>query len=222
MNFKEYAKIALMASITITLLGCAKESSRAIEVPKLKSASTHYNGVKYAVSVGRFNNQSAYQNGIFSDGEDRLGNQASTILVTNLRDSGRFNVLERTNMSILKEENKLNNTNAKFKGARYVITGDVTEFGRKTTGDHQLFGILGKGKTQIAYAKVNLNVIDTMTSEVVYSAQGAGEYELSNREIIGFGGTAGYDATLNGKVLSLAIREAVDNLVSGLENGLGL
>jgi len=49
--------------------------------------------------------------------------------------------------------------------------------------------------------------------------QGAGEYELSNREIIGFGGTAGYDSTLNGKVLGLAIREAVNNLVNGLESG---
>ena len=95
----------------------------------------------------------------------------------------------------------------------------MTEFGRKTTGDHQLFGILGKGKTQTAYSKVNLNIVDVRTSEVVFSTQGAGEYELSNREVLGFGGTAGYDSTLNGKVLSLAIIEAVNNLVNGLENG---
>ncbi|MCH3817894.1 hypothetical protein LZB41_09650, partial [Campylobacter jejuni] len=69
--------------------------------------------------------------------------------------------------------------------ANYVITGDVTEFGRKEVGDHQLWGILGRGKSQVAYAKVNLNVVNVQTSEVVYSSQGAGEYELSNREIIG-------------------------------------
>ena len=39
-------------------------------------------------------------------------------------------------------------------------------------------------------------------------------------EIVGFGGTASYDATLNGKVLDLAIREAVDRLVDGLEADL--
>lgn len=100
-----------------------------------------------------------------------------------------------------------------------MITGDVTEFGRKDVGDHQLFGILGRGKSQVAYAKVALNVVDVRTSEVVYSAQGAGEFSLSNREVIGFGGTAGYDATLNGKVLDLAIREAVNNLVAGIESG---
>ena len=79
--------------------------------------------------------------------------------------------------------------------------------------------ILGRGKQQVAYAKVTLNVVNTQTSEVVYSVQGAGEYNLSNREVLGFGGTAGYDSTLNGKVLDLAIREAVNNLVSGVESG---
>ncbi len=80
------------------------------------------------------------------------------------------------------------------------------------------FRILGKGKQQVAYAKVVLNVVDVQTSEVVYSTQGAGEFSLSNREIVGFGGTVGYDATLNGKVLDLAIREAVDKLVNGFKN----
>ena len=93
------------------------------------------------------------------------------------------------------------------------------EFGRKEVGDVQLFGILGSGKKQVAYSKVNLNVINVLTSEVVFSVQGAGEYELSSREVLGFGGTQGYDSTLNGKVLDLSIREAVNRLVEGAEQG---
>jgi curli biogenesis system outer membrane secretion channel CsgG len=54
---------------------------------------------------------------------------------------------------------------------------------------------------------------------VVYSVRGAGEYALSDREIIGFGGTSGYDSTLNGKVLDLAIREAVNNLTAAIDSG---
>ena len=80
-----------------------------------------------------------------------------------------------------------------------------------------MFGILGSGTSQAAYSKVTVNVVDVATSEVVYSASGSGEYELNNREVIGFGGTAAYDSTLNGKVLDLAMREAVDRLVEGLE-----
>ena len=133
--------------------------------------------------------------------------------------SGRFSVLDRTNMNAIKNEAQLKKVTQNIKGARYVITGDVTEFGRKEVGDHQLFGLLGRGKSQVAYAKVALNVVDVKTSEVVYSAQGAGEYSLSNREVVGFGSTASYDSTLNGKVLDLAIREAVDNLVGGVESG---
>lgn len=100
-----------------------------------------------------------------------------------------------------------------------MITGDVTEFGRKEVGDQQFFGILGRGKSQVAYAKVALNVVNIVTSEVVFTSQGAGEYALSSREVMGFGGSSSYDSTLNGKVLDLAMREAVTNLVNGVEAG---
>ena len=216
---KTNVKFLLAACAAMLITGCATESSRVVETPKVQTPSAAYQGQKIAVSIGRFSNQSSYQNGVFSDGEDRLGNQAQTILISNLQQSGRFSVLDRSNMRAIKEESALNKEAQNIKGARYVITGDVTAFGRKTTGDHQLFGILGKGKTQTAYAKVNLNVVDVKNSEVIYSAQGAGEYELSNREVLGFGGSAGYDSTLNGKVLSLAIIEAVNNLTHGLESG---
>ncbi len=216
---KTNVKFLLSACAAMLITGCATESSRVVETPKVQTPSAAYQGQKIAVSIGRFSNQSSYQNGVFSDGEDRLGNQAQTILISNLQQSGRFSVLDRSNMRAIKEESALSKEVQNIKGARYVITGDVTEFGRKTTGDHQLFGILGKGKTQTAYAKVNLNVVDVKNSEVIYSTQGAGEYELSNREVLGFGGSAGYDSTLNGKVLSLAIIEAVNNLTRGLESG---
>ena len=220
MNFKKTISAAVIAASVLALFsGCAKESSRVVQTPTVASLNTNYSGERIAVSVGRFNNQSSYNDGVFSDGEDRLGNQAQTILISSLQQTGRFSVLDRTNMRAIKEESAISKSAQSLKGARYVITGDVTEFGRKTTGDHQLFGILGKGKTQTAYSKVNLNIVDVRTSEVVFSTQGAGEYELSNREVLGFGGTAGYDSTLNGKVLSLAIIEAVNNLVNGLENG---
>jgi curli biogenesis system outer membrane secretion channel CsgG len=61
--------------------------------------------------------------------------------------------------------------------------------------------------------------VDIRTSVVVYSVQGAGEYELSDREVLGFGASASYDSTLNGKVLDLAIAEAVDKLALGIDSG---
>jgi curli biogenesis system outer membrane secretion channel CsgG len=213
--------LTLISSIflLVILAGCATETSRRVDVSKPTSAATVYSGKRHPISVGKFDNRSQFMRGIFSDGKDRLGSQAKTILITHLKLSNRFSVLDRDNMSELKQEAGLSKSEQTLKGARYVITGDVTEFGRKQVGDRQLFGIMGRGKSQVAYAKVSLNVVEVKTAEVIYSAQGAGEYKLSNREVIGFGGTASYDSTLNGKVLDLAIREAVDALVAGVEAG---
>ena len=211
---------ALLVTTAMAMSGCAhQEESRTLAVQKVESAGQAYNGPRTPIAVGKFDNRSSYLRGVFSDNVDRLGGQAQTILVTHLQQSRRFAVLDRTNMGEIREEAALQKKAQALKGAEFVVTGDVTEFGRKDVGDKQLFGLLGRGKTQIAYAKVNLNIVNTLTSEVVFSAQGAGEYSLSEREIIGFGGTAGYDSTLNGKVLDLAIREAVNNLVSGIDSG---
>ena len=211
--------LALMSIGVLVLSGCATESHRAITPQTVPSKDVSYSGPKSTLVVGRFQNRSTYMRGIFSEGSDQLGNQAKTILKTHLQQSGRFSVVDRENMEALTRESKIRGSNQHLKGAQVAITGDVTEFGRRVTGDTQLFGILGHGKTQLAYAKVALNVVDVNTSEIVFSVQGAGEYDLSNRQIIGTGSSAGYDATLNAKVLNLAIMEAVNNLVDGLENG---
>ncbi|QEU05338.1 CsgG/HfaB family protein [Pseudomonas oryzihabitans] len=215
-------KKALMFAVAaglVSLAGCATESSRSLEVQQVASAHTAYQGVRQPIAVGKFDNRSSYMRGLFSDGVDRLGGQAKTVLITHLQQSNRFNVLDRDNLAEIAQESGFSKKAQQIKGASYVITGDVTEFGRKEVGDQQLFGILGRGKSQIAYAKVDLNIVDVRTSEVVYSVQGAGEYSLSNREVVGFGGTASYDSTLNGKVLDLAIREAVTRLVNGIDSG---
>jgi curli biogenesis system outer membrane secretion channel CsgG len=203
----------------LALGACATESHQTLQVAKPVSASVAYSGPRSALAIGKFDNRSSYLRGIFSDGVDRLGGQAKTILMGHLQETGRFNVLDRDNMPGLAEEAKLAGRQQSLQGADYMITGDVVEFGRKETGDQQLFGILGSGKKQTAYSKVTLNVVDVLSSQVVFSASGAGEYALSDREVIGFGGTSGYDSTLNGKVLDLAIREAINRLVDGIDQG---
>jgi curli biogenesis system outer membrane secretion channel CsgG len=210
---------AFSLSVALILVGCATESHQAVQVQRSASASSAYAGVRNAIAVGKFDNRSSYLRGIFSDGVDRLGGQAKTILIGHLQETGRFNVMDRDNMDGIAQEAKLSGKQQSLQGADFIITGDVVEFGRKETGDQQLFGILGSGKKQTAYSKVTLNIVDVLTSQVVYSVSGAGEYALSNREVIGFGGSAGYDSTLNGKVLDLAVREAVDRLVEGVQQG---
>jgi len=199
--------------------GCVTESHRAIEASTVASHNTPYNGSRYALVIGKFQNRSQYLRGAFAESGDPLGTQAKTILKTHLQQTGRFVLVDRDNMNEIAREAEIRGTKQELTGAQVAVTGDVTEFGRRETGDIQLFGILGYGKKQLAYSKVALNVVDVTTSQVIYAVQGAGEYGLGNREVVGFGTVAGYDATLNGKVLNLAITEAVNNLVTGLEHG---
>jgi curli biogenesis system outer membrane secretion channel CsgG len=212
-------RLALVALVAATAGACVKESHRRLEAPTVATHGTTWSGPQYTLVVGKFHNRSQYLRGVFADGGDPLGTQAKTILKTHLHQTGRFVVVDRDNMEEIAQEAKLRGTRQDLTGAQVAVTGDVTEFGRRETGDIQLFGILGYGKKQLAYSKVALNVVDVTTSRVIYSVQGAGEYDLSNREVVGFGTVAGYDATLNGKVLNLAITEAVNALTAGLERG---
>jgi curli biogenesis system outer membrane secretion channel CsgG len=200
--------------------GCAAtETHHTVETQSVDTYNTAYNGPRHPLVVGKFANRSTYMNGLFSDGHDRLGSQAKTILKTHLSQTNRFDLMDRDNMDETAAEADILGQNQAIEGAKYIVTGEVTEFGRKVTGDQALFGILGQGKKQTAYAKISLNIVDVHTSKVVHSVQGSGEYILSNREILGFGSSAGYDATLTGKVLNLAMIDVVNNLVTNLENG---
>ena len=209
----------LLISIVAALGGCATESSHALKVAQVDAAGASWRGVKTPVAVGKFDNRSTFMRGIFSDGIDRLGGQAKSTLVAHLRQSGHFNVLERENLDEGRQEAAFQGRPQAIRGADYVITGDISEFGRKDVSSSQLFGLLGSGKSQTAYAKITLNVVNSLTSEVAYSARGAGEYALSNHDLLFFRSDAGYDSTLNGKVLDLAMREAVNRLVEGLDQG---
>lgn len=114
---KTVSTAVVLAAAAVSLTGCATESSRSLEVEKVASYNTQYHGVRTPISVGTFDNRSSFQKGIFSDGEDRLGSQAKTILVTHLQQTNRFNVLNRTNLNALKQESGISGKAHNLKGA---------------------------------------------------------------------------------------------------------
>ena len=199
---------AVLAAAVAALAGCATESSRTVEVAKVEAAARPFQGTRVPISVGKFDNRSGFMRGIFSDGVDRLGSQAKTTLIAHLQQSQRFNVLDRENLEETKQEAQFKTQAQSIRGADYVVTGDISEFGRKDVGDQQLFGILGRGKSQVAYAKVTLNIVNSLTSEVVYSARGAGEYTLSNREIVGCEHSSRSDGVRSSAILNIGSKRS--------------
>jgi curli biogenesis system outer membrane secretion channel CsgG len=216
------AALILLACATATVGGCkAKETHRVLETSSVVSYDTSYTGPKYRTAIGKVQNRSTYMFGLFYDFSEtkRLESQLEQMLKTHLAQSGRFDVVDRVNLKALAAEAQLSGTGQDLVGAQIVITGAVTEFGRKEIGTRALGGLLGKSRSQIAYAKVSITIVDVRTSRALHSIQGAGEYGLSNEEVLGFGSTAPFDATLTDKVLNLAVIDVVNKLVESTEAG---
>ncbi|MCC7147333.1 MAG: hypothetical protein IT443_12875 [Phycisphaeraceae bacterium] len=216
-----------MAGVVLALAGgfllstgcqAPKETQTTLTPNAVAVKNSPYSGPKYRVGLGKFENRSPYMNGIFSDG-DKLGMQAKINLAGHVAMSNRFVVVDRLNMEEIAQEAKLAGEAQALTGAQVVLTGAVTEFGRREVGTVGLGGILQRSRTQVAYAKVTVNVVDVKTGQIVYAVQGAGEFDLKNEHVLGFGSEAGYDATLTDKVLNLAMIEVVNRLVEGLEQG---
>jgi len=214
----QLSRLAVASLFAITV-GCApKEHHRTID-PQTVSRNLNISVRPVTVAIGEFTNRSTYMNGLFADAGDRLGKQAQQILTTHLSDSRAFHVVDRRNMEALARESRYSGGSQSIEGAGAVITGAVTEFGRRETGTRTLGGLLQKSRTQTLYGKVSLSVVDVKTSRVLASYQGAGEYGLTNSQVLGTGGVAGYDSTLADKVLNLAIMEAVEKMVGGRAHG---
>ena len=212
----------IIAASVMTLSGCVnREIHENVQDPGPKVAfSPLPESSRMTVAVSRFTNESVYGSGLFTDQSgDRIGKQAADLLSRHLLATQHFNVVERQDIGKLKSEAELMGIDpAEFKknltGVDALIMGSVVELGRDTTGGVWL---VGKEKTQRARARVVLRLVDPKTGQVFYSQEGSGEASISSSSTLGFGGTAGFDSTLEGKAIDAAIVNMINNVVATLE-----
>jgi len=170
---------------------------------------------KRKLAIIRFSNETNYGKSLLLDDDlDRIGKQTSDMLASRLIKSEKFLVFERADLNKLMLEREISGENSNLIGVDTVISGSVTEFGRSISGKS---GFLSSTKVQTAKAKVDIRLIDVRTGHAFFSAIGAGEASTESGEVFGFGSRAEYDATLNDKVISAAISDVIDQLVSELE-----
>jgi curli biogenesis system outer membrane secretion channel CsgG len=220
----ERLKIVLMTSTVVLLLpACATmqktdvavvetkpQVSRTIaEAPKVPERQ-----LKRNVAIARFTNETKYGQSFFLDqNRDWIGKQAMDILSAKLTTTDKFILLERADLDKISSELKLGSLQALNIPADYLIVGSVSEFGRKTVSD---VGIFSRVKKQVAYAKVNVRLIDVQTAQILYAAEGDGEAFSEAGTVFGVGSRADYDATLNDKAIAAAIGKLVGNLIENL------
>jgi len=163
--------------------------------------------LKRKVAVLRFSNESKYGQGVFGSKGSAIEKQAEDILKARLVDSGAVMLIE-ANLPAQAGVPEVASI-----GADYAILGSVSEFGRQVTSET---GVFSRTKKQVAYAAVNLRLVDTRTGVVIYSEEGRGEADIEAGRVFGVGTDAGYDSSINDKAISAAIGNLVGNVLNNL------
>jgi curli biogenesis system outer membrane secretion channel CsgG len=170
--------------------------------------------VKRKVAVARFTNETQSGNTFLVSSEgDRLGKQASDILSSRLAETNKFLLFERLDSEKTSAEQMLAGLSDEGVSVDYIILGSVSEFGRSTESDS---GVFSRTKTQKAYAKVNVRLVEVETGRIVFAAEGAGEATSSAKKTMGVGSSAGFDQSLTDMSISSAISQVTSNLVENM------
>lgn len=170
--------------------------------------------VKRKIALGRISNETSYGKSLLRDSAgDPLGKQVTDLLSKSLTESGAYLVFERPDISRLKDESALTGEKLNLIGVDALIIGSLSEFGRKTIGQT---GFVSSSKKQVAFAKIDLRLVDAKTGQVFFATSGAGESSTESASTFGFGSQAGYDGTLNDLAIRQAISEAVNKLSTEL------
>lgn len=197
---------ALSMASLVLLAGCTAP------VAKVTPPSV---GPRLRVAVIEFENKTTYG--------QRLGTAAADVLVTELSKTDRFILIERAKMSKILAEQQLGQTGvvdpstaAKMGmvlGAAAIVTGAVSEFGTQQKGTDYL---ITESKKQVARAVVDVRVINTETSQILYAESGTGEVTSSTGTFLGMGSRASYNESIEGEALRAAIQKFAGNLTARL------
>jgi curli biogenesis system outer membrane secretion channel CsgG len=181
-----------------------------------QSAQAAKAGLKRKVAVGRFSNETNYGQSVFvQNAPDKVGKQALDILSAKLLETERFILLERSDLEIIQDELRLGGLEPLKNSADYLIVGSVTAFGRKDEGE---VGVFSRTKKQTANAKVHVRLVDVRTGRIIYSEEGEGEASSEAGTVLGVGGRAGYDSSLNDRALEAAIGNLASRIIENLLN----
>lgn len=166
--------------------------------------------LKRKIALGRITNETNYGQSLLRDNSnDPLGKQVTDLMSKALTETGEYLVFERPDIGKLQAESRLTDSKLNLVGVDTLIVGSLTEFGRKTVGAS---GFVSSNKKQVAFAKVDIRLVDTKTGHVFFATSGSGEASTETGSVFGFGSQASYDGTLN----DAAIRQAVGDAINAM------
>jgi curli biogenesis system outer membrane secretion channel CsgG len=210
---RSFLLVALLAAFLFVLscAGSGKETKGDEEGTPRTLPAYNYSGKKIPVVIMDFETR------VPGHGW-RVGQGASDMLVTALVKTKKYRVYERERLKSIMKEQKLQMSGAvdqstavqigKLVGAKYIITGAVTEFGVAKSGAHG-GGWFDVGK-QHYRATVDVRAVSVKTGEIVFADTGSGALKSRSVKVLGIGGGESYDE----KKASESMRMAIDDVMS--------
>ena len=167
-----------------------KRGAFAVTVILLWTCAVFGQGNRPKIAIKTFENPANYPN-------STIGNGLTEILTTELENTGKFDVLERSDINeILKEMNFGDTQYAKsatfaqkgnLLGAQYILMGKVTNFSySEEAHQEQKFNLFGPNQLVTVYlqnadVRVDFRLIDVSTGETVLSQAGEGHETNKSR-----------------------------------------
>lgn len=166
--------------------------------------------LKRKIALGRITNETNYGRSLLRDRhDDPLGKQVTDLMSKALTETGAYLVFERPDITRVQSESNLTGTKLNLIGVDALIVGSLTEFGRKTVGES---GFVSSSKRQVAFAKVDIRLVDTTTGHVFFATSGSGDASTETASTFGFGSQADYDGTLNDAAIRQAVSDAIHRM----------
>lgn len=204
--------VSSCATVTNEKITIPQSSNNTQISPTIQNATEH--SLKRKVAISRFSNETKHGGSFLrNETEDTVGKQAMDILSARLSSTGKFLMVERSDLGKIQKEQSTFKVENELIGADQLIIGSVSEFGRKDTSE---VGVFSRTLKQKVYAKVNVRLIDVKTGQIIFSQEGEGDAISEVGKTFGVGEEAGYDSTLDDKALSAAISKLVSNLIENL------
>lgn len=221
-----FIKLLSSLGLSVTVVaGCATQAPQVVQKEAPHSSATVRSAqnevakqapavpmLKRKIALGRISNETNYGQSLLRDSyNDPLGKQVTDLMSKALTETGEFLVFERPDVGRLNAESRLTESKLTLIGVDTLIVGSLTEFGRKTVGAS---GFVSNNKKQIAFAKVDIRLVDTKTGHVYFATSGSGEASTETGSVFGFGSQASYDGTLNDAAIRQAVGDAINSMTT--------
>jgi len=190
-----------------------KTETKTQETAPAEKESKELKGPKLRVGIFDFDNKSAY-------GQGKLGQAATDVFVTELVKTGKFIVIERSQIDQFRKEQNLVSSGmvdastavkaGKVLGLNAIVYGVISQF--SVSEGYQDYAIYKK-RTDVADCVIDVRVIDAQTGQILFADTGKGKVESEKKQFLGMGERGNYDQTLSENALRSAIVQLFDNMI---------